>query len=437
MRILLLSHFFPPLSTIASHRAYGWARAWAERGHEVHVLTPAKYPIDGPLDLDLPTDGLTIHAVSCWWAGSSRPAARMTRSSARVAVWADLKRRTRSLRHALGLFGDIRMLLVPSLVREGSAILASRPFDLLVSNFGPPSTMISASILARRSGLTWVVDYQDLWSENYAHAGGFFGRRMEAPFERALVRHAAMLVTLSHGLARRLEKALGRKALVAYFGYLEETDNPPAPSWCWADGRMRLVYTGRVYERQQAIMPFLVGLSRALSADPSLADRLCVEFFGPDQAPLREMVATHRLGHVVHLGGRIPQADALAVQRSASALLFLDWIDPATEGVLTGKLFEYLRSRRPIIFVGSGFQTEASHLAGRTGAALEMQGPAQVECFLSKWPHSVPALARDEVFIDALSCRRQAGAVLAEIEARLFPKGAQACRGPTISSTST
>ena len=36
MRILFLSHFFPPLNAIASHRAWGWARAWAEQGHEVH-----------------------------------------------------------------------------------------------------------------------------------------------------------------------------------------------------------------------------------------------------------------------------------------------------------------------------------------------------------------------------------------------------------------
>src|SRR5215470_6567022 len=183
MRILFLSHFFPPLNAIASHRAYGWAQAWTELGHEVHVVTPAKYPMDGPLGLDLPMDGLTVHTVPYWWdrAGRSAPSAP---TPAQTARWNELKRRTRTLRQRLGLLGDIRLLLVPALVRASGALLARAPFDLIVSNFGPPSTLIASSILARRSGLPWVLDYQDLWSGNYASLRGARPGRIGVKFER-------------------------------------------------------------------------------------------------------------------------------------------------------------------------------------------------------------------------------------------------------------
>jgi glycosyltransferase involved in cell wall biosynthesis len=285
--------------------------------------------------------------------------------------------------------------------------------------------LIAASILAARTRLPWVIDYQDLWSQNYLNAGRLCGN-VGTLLERALVRRAALLVTLSHGLARRIKTTIGRDATVAYFGYLEDRDNPPSGRYCWPDGRKRLVYAGRLYEKHQTIGPFLAAARHALSDAPKLAEQLSIEFFGPDQEPLRRLIKTQGLDHLVRCNGLIPQADALAAERSASALLFLDWADPAAEGVLTGKLFEYLRSGLPIAFVGSGFETEASQIACRTGAALILQNSQAAKKFLQEWPASIPTVQLNEEFIGVLSCRRQAQLVITEIEERLMPRGGRA-----------
>ncbi len=102
-----------------------------------------------------------------------------------------------------------------------------------------------------------------------------------------------------------------------------------------------------------------------------------------------------------------------------SGLLFFDWADASAEGVLTGKLFEYLRNRKPIIFIGSGFETEASELARRSGAAIILQTEGEIEQFLLDWPASLPALSPDGAFISSLSCKRQAGLVISEISKKM------------------
>jgi glycosyltransferase involved in cell wall biosynthesis len=415
VRILLLSHSFPPLNAIASHRAYGWARAWSEMGHEVHVVTPVKYPIDGPFGLDLPMDGLTVHAVPYFWerrdgAAPSPPGAMQN------ARWSAVKRRTRALRNRLGPLGDVRMLLVPSLVRAGAALAARLPFDLLVSNFGPASTLIAGSILARKTGLPWVVDYQDLWSGNYAARRGGRAGRIGTTVERALTRHAAMVVTLSQGLRKRLEETLGREAVVIYFGYLDDGD-PPAPR-PRAEQGAHLVYAGRVYERLQTAARFFRCAGRALARRPDLAEHLRVDFFGPDQAVLQQMADQHGAAPIIHLNGAVAWQEAVAIGRDAEALLFFDWLDPDAEGVLPGKLFEYLRSGRPIVFIGSGAETEAAQLARRSGAAIVLQSDAAIEQLLLDWSSGIPSLARDESFIAELSCKHQARRLLAEIERR-------------------
>jgi glycosyltransferase involved in cell wall biosynthesis len=403
-------------------------------GHEIHVVTPVKYPIDGPLGLDLPVDGVTVHAVPYFWDWRDG-AAPSPPSAVQNARWSDVKRRTRALRNRLGVLGDVRMLLVPSLVRAGAALAARIPFDLLVSNFGPASTLIAGSILARKTGLPWVVDYQDLWSGNYAARRGGRAGRIGAAVERALTRRAAMVVTLSEGLRKRLQETLGREAVVIYFGYLDDGD-PPAPRRP-AEQSAQLVYAGRVYERLQTAARFFRCAGRALARRPDLAARLRVDFFGPEQAVLQQMADQHGAAAIVHLNGAVAWQDAVAIGRAADALLFFDWLDPDAEGVLPGKLFEYLRSGRPIVFIGSGVTTEAAQLARRSGAAIVLQSDEAIEQLLLDWPAGIPSLARDESFVAELSCRHQARLLLAEIERRVLPSVAAPAHSSSSRSSST
>ncbi|HEY8016769.1 MAG TPA: glycosyltransferase [Dongiaceae bacterium] len=417
MKILLLSHAFPPLSVIASHRAYGWARAWAAAGHDVHVLTQAKSAMDGPLDLDLPIDGLQLHTVPAWWSRSPAPVGGAPRASA-LARWALLKQKTRRLRDRLGPLGDIRLLLVPSLVRAGQRIAAAGGFDVIVSSYGPASNVIAGSILARKTGIPWVVDYQDLWSENYLWRRGALWRRVSLAMERRIVRRAALLVTLSQGLAARIDRSLGRRAMVAYFGYLENDDDPPATVDA-VDSAPGLVYAGRIYEAHQTAARFFGCLANVLARRPDIREALRLDFYGPDQEPLRRMVRAAGAAPLARLAGLIAHREVLAAERRAAALLFFDWIDPSAPGVMTGKLFEYLRSGRPIVFIGAGFETEASALARRSGAALVLQTEREIEQFLERWPLDLATCRPDAGFIAELSCRRQAAIVLAEIERKL------------------
>jgi hypothetical protein len=58
------------------------------------------------------------------------------------------------------------------------------------------------------------------------------------------------------------------------------------------------------------------------------------------------------------------------MQRDARALLFLDWSDPAVDGIITGKLFEYLFSSTVIWVVGNPRETTAKQLVRDFDAGL-------------------------------------------------------------------
>ncbi|MCS6841315.1 MAG: hypothetical protein NZ701_11090, partial [Roseiflexus sp.] len=76
--------------------------------------------------------------------------------------------------------------------------------------------------------------------------------------------------------------------------------------------------------------------------------------------------------------------EALAQQRAADVLLLLLWNDPRERGVYTGKLFEYLGARRPILGIGPAGNVAADLIRERR-AGLVSADPAEVAGQLVRW----------------------------------------------------
>ena len=55
MRILIVTHYFPPENAIASLRPYSWAKYWTAIGHQVTVLTTQEAVSEQNLNLPLPS----------------------------------------------------------------------------------------------------------------------------------------------------------------------------------------------------------------------------------------------------------------------------------------------------------------------------------------------------------------------------------------------
>jgi glycosyltransferase involved in cell wall biosynthesis len=435
MRILFITHCFPPLAVTASHRPYGWARAWADAGHDVHVVTPKKYTFDGELGLDLPREGITVHEPRYAGRFIAGPAARVAPRNVTAegnggARWSWVKRVTRRLRFAAGDFADPRLWAVPALIETATALARDAPFDLLVSTHGPASAHIAASRIAERTGLPWVADYQDLWSRPYgAPRRSRVREEFDARRERRTMRRAAMFVTLSRGLADRLRDLHGRDCEVAYFGYDDFTPVPPASpisptpasaSASAAHDRLRIAYTGRVYPGYQPLDMFFAAIGDAVIARPALADAIAVDFYGPEQQDLRRLCARYRTEAITHFHGIVPHTHALGLQRGAAATLWFDWADAGSPGVLTYKMFEYLRSGTPIVAINAGIPTEASGLIESLEAGRILKSREDITRFLLTLPASLPARPPVDERIERLSNRRQGLAILETIERKLL-----------------
>jgi glycosyltransferase involved in cell wall biosynthesis len=420
MRVLMVSPYFPPLLSVGSLRAWSFATGFADAGHEVHVLTTAKRPDQHGLEVG---DGrIAVHEVSA----PGRPLLEhVRRTHARPADEHSPGDDgghgfLRSMKERTGVFSSVRMPdLTDAWVRPAAqwACGAGR-WDLVVSSSGPYTAHLAALRMGGTRG-RWIADFRDLWTENHQFRGLYPFTLRERSLERRILEQADAVTTVSEPLGEQLRSAGARRVHVVYNGYFEHEPEPVDPAGAFADdGVVRLVYTGSLYPAHQDAGPVFRAIA-ALGAD---ARRVRVVVAGGGSAYWRGRARIAGVPDALEHRGQVSRPEALRLQRDASALLAVEF-SGTSDGVLSGKIFEYLRAEAPVLVVGK--RGCVGDLVTGSGRGVCARGEAEIAGVLGKLLEGGGlGCVRDEQMIASFARERQAGH-LVEIGEHLAGVGAQ------------
>lgn len=342
-RALLIVADYPPTNRISSLRAYYLATALADAGCTVDVL--AEMPLAGATSLERPEGGVRVKRV-----GASHR-----------AVW------------------------LLKLLWHVAAASRHRP-QIVVSSCGPFLTHVAAAFAKLLSpGTFWVADYRDLWATGRYYGGTTLedqeGRgRFRKWWERWCLHRSDLITTVSRGLQENLSRFHGREVLVFYNGF-EPLDHGPAGPPRGTDV-ITLSHTGSLYaERSPAGLLAAFDASANKAGSPARSLRLLLA--GPVDAQVATALERYAGREDIRYLGNLPRADAYALQASSDYCLLIEDPVASLRGVLTGKVFEYIGMRKPIIAFGISPQSELASILETTGlAAFVGDDPRQLEAFL-------------------------------------------------------
>jgi len=192
------------------------------------------------------------------------------------------------------------------------------------------------------------------------------GRSRAQRLERALARSASALVMTSPGWASLHGAKWGRPVRVITNGHDNGSTGAAARS---PSGRLILGYLGSFYPDKQNLRAAFDAIGR-LRANGRQIERLRV--IGEIHPRMRAELERRGLGEMLEVTGFLPHAEAAHALSSCSALLFAGPSDGRAilRGEIAGKLFEYLASGLPIIYVGVGDCDAARLLARHPGTHL-------------------------------------------------------------------
>ena len=240
-------------------------------------------------------------------------------------------------------------------VRLGRQAIGAHGVNLIYTTLPPFTAATIGRRLQRATGLPWVADYRDLWTGDVLREWiGPLRQRYETWLERRLLRHADAIITVSEQkteFVRRLLAPSGARFDTITNGYDEEEfagiDRSPRPE----NDCLRFVFTGRLFKNRRGYA-FAEALARLKRSRPDLAARARVSFLGGVTPEIRErydrILSEADLAGQFHFPGDVPHHQAKQAQVDADWLLLIVDTGATSDGVIPGKLFEYVAARRPI-----------------------------------------------------------------------------------------
>ena len=362
-RVLIITYYWPPSGGSGVQRWLKMSKYLPENGwHPVIYTTEgAEYPIVDPsLEKDVAPETEVIRRPIFEPYAFYKKFLGMKKEETVKMGFIQEKEKKKGWKENLSLWirgnlfiPDARRWWVKPSVKYLKNYLKDHPVDAIIST-GPPHSMhLIAMKLKEALRIPWVADFRDPWTEIDYYNDLRLTRcsdRKHHRLEREVLSKADKVVTVAPDGARRLGKIGNRNVRVVYNGFDRDDDAQTPIS---LPQSFTITYLGVLSKIQNPKILWQV-LGELVKEDEKFNKDLKINIIGQIDNSVSQSIEEQGLAQHVTYSPYIPHDQVSAVHRSSTLLLLLLMPDsePRAKGLLTGKLFEYLASGRPILCIG-------------------------------------------------------------------------------------
>jgi len=352
----MITYYWPPAGGPGVQRALKFVKYLREYGWEPVILTVenGEYPaIDQSLVAEIPQD------VKVYKTKTFSPLdiyKKLMGIKGTIPTHVLSKKKNESL--ISKIFKWIRInLYIPDgrkdwikvIVKEGAKIIQIEKPDLIYSTSPPHSVQVGAMRLAQKTGVKWVADFRDPWTDGFWLKGVprmQFAWRKDRRLERSVLSKADGVITISDTWV----DLFGSKVPNNYFALPNGYDHMDIKSVsAIKSDKFRIVYSGSLRESQ---IPY--NLLKAIQdlREQDQCPQLELHFLGSLHPDVVSALDTHSLMDIVVMHGYVNHSVVIEHILDAQILLMLIPDTEDNEGILPGKIFEYMGCQGYILGVG-------------------------------------------------------------------------------------
>lgn len=361
-RVLILTYYWPPSGGSGVQRWLKFAKYLPENGWQPVVYTPSnpEYPsIDPSLERDVPAEAEVIrrpitepYSIYKRLVGMKKDDRISTGFLSDKEKPSAMERLSRWVRGNL-FIPDARRFWVGPSVRFLSDYLSEHPVDLIVSTGPPHSLHLIARQLKKRTGLPWVADFRDPWTNIDFYEELMLTKRADLKhhkLEAAVLRECDKLLVVGREMKSEFSALTDAdKIHVIPNGY--DADDVSDKREVTPDSYFSLAHIGSFSPARNVPVLWNV-LAQKRRDDASFANRFRLKVVGAVDHSVSKSIQDAGLSDaLVHIP-YLPHEEVIDEQRKSSVLLLVVNQTKNAKGIVTGKVFEYLASGRPILAIG-------------------------------------------------------------------------------------
>ena len=368
MRILIISPIFSPSNRIAAIRWTKIAKYLSLQGHDVTVISAAaeNTPIQDDI-LVRDADALSrvvclensklykaVHALVYGGYKAMRkpaalgPEAAGSEKGGSAAQGAAKENGIKSrIRRWLLLFKDL------DFARQACRYLKTHDIgaDKLVTTYGPfAGHLVGKYYKKRHPSVKWIADFRD--SVQYVedkNEMGIFARW----FLQNTQRKADLMMAVSEGLSQELSCNRKSQCVTITNGFDTEDLLHIERTHAEEIHSLHLCYCGTIYGHRD-LSPLFCAIRGLINEEKMMADHVKFHYAGDSFSEISSKCEQYKLENIIVNHGVLPRSKSLELQSQSGILVLASWNTQNQQGVLSGKLLEYMMHKKPIIALVSG-----------------------------------------------------------------------------------
>jgi hypothetical protein len=374
VKILIVTPYFPPQNAIASLRPYSWAKWWSRAGNKIVVYTITSYGVKSNLDLSLPN--VEVYEIPIPFVqkllisyNNKKKEDKKTNLKQKILIF--IRNIYRIISDGTGCILGLRYPDLRDLwARKVLKYLGKNDFNVVVTTGGPYSVHRVGYTLKKKSpDIFWVLDWRDLWTKNHFFPGLKIFHPHERYLENKFHKKADLITTVSGPLADILRSMTKTRVETVYNGFDSEDYQKIRSRPRKENDVFAIVYTGTIYKGFYDVSPLFEAVSNLKSKGLITVDDLRIQFAGLN-ADVSDVAEKYGVSDLYSYLGFLPREGALQLQYDADIVCFLECNNADAQGLLTGKLFEYLSLAREIWAIGFLGQSDADRLIESTNSGV-------------------------------------------------------------------
>ena len=244
---------------------------------------------------------------------------------------------------------DSRRFWIKPSVKQLADYLKDKDFDAIITTGPPHSVHLIGLELKKKLSIKWVADFRDPWTSiDYFHnlplTQSSLKKHME--LEREVLNRADCVIVVGGKMKEEFD-AENENVRVISNGY--DTYAPEGETYL--DPEFTLTYAGLMNDDRNPKGLWAV-LGRIASANPEFKTDLKIRIVGSCSPGVLRSIKDNGLSDNLDNLGYQDHDRVARYQRSAQVLLLTVNEVPSAKGIVTGKIFEYMQARRPVLAIG-------------------------------------------------------------------------------------
>ena len=360
-KVLIITYYWPPSGGSGVQRWLHFSRYLAQLGWEPIIYTPenAEAPIVDKSLMDDFTDSVHVIKYPIWEPFDAYKALTGKKGKKlqtgflndggkqdnkwiqKIALW---------LRANLFIPDAKKFWIKPS-VQHLSDFLKDHPVDIIVSTGPPHTTHLIALGLKQTTGIPWLADFRDPWTNIDWFDKlpmTFLAKRKHRSLEQTVLREATGITCVSRTWTKEFEGLANRPVKLITNGFAPQDFQHFKKK---VDEYFTILHTGSLNEDRNPTV-FWKFLAQEISTNEFLKEKLKIQLVGAVDISVVQSIES--CGLLPYLDQRpfIPHQEVIELMSACSLLLMPLNNVKNQQGIIPGKLFEYLASNQPILAIG-------------------------------------------------------------------------------------